>query len=182
MEHPRRSTTPVRLRPAQGRASVRGAIYPASRARAHDAVAFLHVSSDWDHVKFREYVISHAKRAKVAHDQASLSKLTRIDSGLLGRYFRGEVQPGEVNLERIQRAVPGSTLRDLRILAGRAKPSEYEQVEEPSVPQTSHPIADEVDRLLADDSYLEPSERDLLTTLLDRVLEPYRTGTRRRTA
>ncbi|WP_229401950.1 hypothetical protein [Micromonospora okii] len=140
------------------------------------------MSTDWDHVKFREYVIGHAKRAKVAHDQASLSKLTGIDSGLLGRYFRGEVQPGEANLERIQRVVPGTTLRDLRILTGRARPSEYEQAAEPTVPRTAHPLADEVDRLLADDSDLDSGERDLLTALLDRVLEPYRAGPRRRTA
>lgn len=182
MEDTPSSATPLRQRPAQGRERPRGALPPRSRARKHDAVAFLHVSSEWDHVKFREYVISHAKRAKVAHDQATLAKLTTIDSGLLGRYFRGEVQPGEGNLEKIHKTVPGTTMLDLRILSGRARPSEYQATDQPVVPRTAHPAAERIDRLLSEGSPLSLADREQLGMVLHRILDSYERDARRRTA
>jgi hypothetical protein len=143
----------------------------------------MHVSSDWDHEHFREYVINHAKRAGVAHDQASLAKITDIDTGSLGRYFRGQVQPSEVNLARIHRAVPGTTMKDLRILAGRARPSEYEMDAVPTAPPAQHHLADKVGYLLGDRSPIDSAEQALLASLLERVLDGYpEQGTRRRTA
>lgn len=184
MEDPRRSATPLRRRPAQGRAYAPGAIYRGSRAPVHDGVTFVHVSSDWDHVKFREYVINHARKAHVAYDQASLSKITDIDTGLLGRYFRGQVQPGEANLEKIARAVPGTTMRDLRVLSGRAKLAEYDMDQAPSAPPVQDPLADKVARLLGPASPLDQPEQQLLRTLLQRVLDTYpdTLNGRRRTA
>lgn len=173
MEDPRRSEIKRRSGPAQGRATVPGTINPLSRAQTHDGVIFMHVSTEWDHERFRDYVIRAAQRAQVAHDQASLSTVTGIDTGLLGRYFRGQVQPGESNLEKIQRAIPGVTMKDLRILAGRAKPEEYELSEEPTMPLTAHPRAEQVDRLLGRNSPLPESERELLDRMLDHVLSPY---------
>ncbi|MEU7972202.1 hypothetical protein AB0B48_09175 [Micromonospora sp. NPDC049089] len=141
------------------------------------------MSSDWDHERFRKYVIEHAKRAGVAHDQASLAKVTGIDTGSLGRYFRGQVQPGEGNLEVINQKVPGTTMKDLRVLAGRAKPSEYEMDAPPAPPASQHPLADKVSYLLGTNSPIDTAEQALLTSLLERVLDTYPAqGTRRRTA
>ncbi|ROT29693.1 hypothetical protein EF879_18805 [Micromonospora sp. HM5-17] len=121
----------------------------------------------WDVDGFRKYVIGHAQRARVAHDQASLAKLTKIDSGLLGRYFRGEIQPGPANLRRIQTAIPGTTMQELLVLAGRAERGQFDQ------PQVSHPLAQEVDRLLGDKSPLPEEERRLLVEMLERILDKY---------
>ncbi|WP_433651068.1 hypothetical protein ACQP2C_00045 [Micromonospora zamorensis] len=142
------------------------------------------MSSEWDHDKFRLYVLRAALRAHVAEDRAGVATATGIDSGLLGRYFRGEVQPGEKNLEKINAAIPGTSMKDLRILSGRAKPEEYEQSEGPDMPIVAHHWARLVDRLLGDESPLPPAERDVLDTLLGRILGPYedQLSTRRRQA
>jgi transcriptional regulator with XRE-family HTH domain len=139
------------------------------------------VSSDWNHTQFREYVIGHAKKAGVANDQASLAKLTRIDSGLLGRYFRGETQPGPTNLQKIHNAVPGTKMTDLMVLAGRAPAGAFQMKEQPVAPRGMHPRAEQVESLLGEGSKLDENERELLDTLLDRVLSPYLPGARRRT-
>lgn len=173
MEHPRSSTGPLRRHAVQGRARVPGALPATSRAYVHDGVTFMHVSSEWDHDKFRLYVLRAALRAHVAEDRAGIAAVTGIDSGLLGRYFRGEVQPGEKNLEKIAAAIPGTTMKDLRILSGRAKPQEYEQSDGPEMPIVAHHWARLVDRLLGDTSPLPPAEREVLDTMLGRILSPY---------
>lgn len=138
----------------------------------------MHVSTDWDPEAFRKYVIGHARNARVASDQASLAKATGIDSGLLGRYFRGDTQPGITNLEKIHRSVPGTTMQELLVHSGRtAQPA---GAAAPLVPRTAHEYAEEVDRLLGDDSPLSEQEQNLLTEMLGRLLEPY--GRVRRTA
>ncbi|MEV7267110.1 hypothetical protein AB0N38_26460 [Micromonospora aurantiaca] len=131
------------------------------------------MSREWDHDKFRLYVLRAALRAHVAEDRAGIAAATGIDSGLLGRYFRGEVQPGEGNLEKIAAAIPGASMKDLRILSGRARPEEYEQTDSPDLPTVAHPKARLVDRLLGDASPLPPAERDVLETMLGRILSPY---------
>ncbi|GHJ11175.1 hypothetical protein TPA0907_55420 [Micromonospora humidisoli] len=141
------------------------------------------VHPGWDFAAFREYVIGHARNARVAHDQASLSKVTQIDSGLLGRYFRGETQPGPANLAKINEAVPGTTMQELLVLAGRATTESIGLRSVPTAPvPTLHPIADQVDRLLGDDSPLSPVERGLLAELLSHVLDRYDQGPRSATA
>lgn len=132
-----------------------------------DCRNLLHVSSDWDAARFREYVIDRARKARVASDQNSLSKLTGIDTGLLGRYFRGETQPGPANLRKIQAKVPGTTMQELLVLAGRAASSEFE------APRINHPRAVEVERLLGEKSPLPQEEQDLLDEMLQRVLAKY---------
>ncbi|MBM0203225.1 helix-turn-helix transcriptional regulator [Micromonospora sp. STR1s_5] len=139
------------------------------------------MSSNWDHVAFREYVIGHAKRVGVADDQASLAKLTGIDSGLLGRYFRGETQPGSTNLRKIHGVVPGTKLTELMVLAGRAPASAFDVEEQPTAPRGLHPRAEQVEALLGEQSTLEDGEREILDTLLDRVLSPYQPTSRRKT-
>lgn len=132
------------------------------------------LGTDWDFEAFRDYVIGHARNARVAHDQASLSKITKIDTGLLGRYFRGETQPGTGNLGKIHRAVPGTTMQELLVLAGRAGAESIGLQAAPTAPAPAlHPIADRVDRLLGDESPLTPSERGLLAELLDHLLSRY---------
>ena len=182
MEDPGSSAAPPRRHPARGRAHAPGAIYWEPRAQVHDGVTFMHVSTGWDHERFREYVIGHAKRAQVAEDQASLAKATEIDTGSLGRYFRGQVQPSEVNLERIQRAIPGTTMKDLRILAGRAKPEEYEMSGAPAMPTTAHPTAQRVDRLLGPKSPLAKEQRAEFELFVNRLADSYEKLARRRSA
>lgn len=154
----------LRVAPTQG---------PPPRACVHDAVISLHVGSDWDYERFREYVIGHASRARKADDQRSLAKLTGIDTGLLGRWFRGETQPGTANLQKIAATVPGTTMQDLMVLAGRASSTELGMQSDPAAPKTAHPTAAKVDRLLGEDSPLPQSERDLLDEMLTRLLAQY---------
>ncbi|WP_432050268.1 helix-turn-helix domain-containing protein [Verrucosispora sp. NA02020] len=129
---------------------------------------------EWDSVAFREYVIGHARNARVATDQASLAKVTGIDSGLLGRYFRGETQPGDKNLAKIHGAVPGTSMRELLVLAGRARADAIGLRAVPAAPvPTLHPVAERVDHLLSDSSHLTPPERTLLAELISHVLSRY---------
>lgn len=130
---------------------------------------------------FREYVIGHAKKAGVASDQASLAKLTGIDTGLLGRYFRGETQPGPANLQKIHQVVPGTKMTELMVLAGRAPADAFQLKETPTAPRGLHPRAEQVEVLLGPDSPLDEGEQEVLDTLLDRVLSPYSRNSRRRT-
>lgn len=139
------------------------------------------MSSEWDHEAFRRYVIGHARDAQVASDQASLAKVTGIDTGLLGRYFRGETQPGPANLQKIHEAVPGTRMTELMVLAGRAPAAAFQLQEQPVAPRGIHPRAEQVETLLGDQSPLDEGEREILDTLLDRVLRPYQPSTRRRT-
>lgn len=141
------------------------------------------VGADWDYAAFRDYLIGHARNARVAHDQASLAKITRIDTGLLGRYFRGETQPGPGNLEKIHQAVPGTTMQELLVLAGRARADSVGLRTAPIAPTpVLHPIAERVDHLLGEDSHLSQRERGLLAELLNHVLSRYDQGRRTATA
>lgn len=143
----------------------------------------MHVGTEWDYAAFRDYVIGHARNGRVAHDQNTLSKATGIDSGLLGRYFRGETQPGPANLEKINRTVPGTTMQELLVLAGRARADSIGLRVAPVPPPAAlHPIAEKVDWLLGDDSPLTPPERDLLGELLSHVLNRYDQGRHTATA
>ncbi|MGI5144837.1 helix-turn-helix domain-containing protein [Plantactinospora sp. CA-294935] len=139
------------------------------------------MSSKWDFEAFRDYVIRHAKRSGRASDQATLATATGIGSDLLGRYFRGEVQPGPKNIQKIQAAIPGTTYEHLMVLAGRATAEQFGLSENPTPPPAIHPLAERVSHLLGESSPLATPEKDLLATLLERVLEPYN-GNRRRTA
>lgn len=141
------------------------------------------MSSEWDHVAFREYVIGHARNAQVARDQASLAKVTGIDTGLLGRYFRGETQPGPANLQKIHRVIPGTSMSELLVLAGRAPAAAFQLQEPPSAPQGVNPRAEHVDWLLGDESPIDEDERQMLDNHLGRLLSTYPPlpGTRRRT-
>lgn len=139
------------------------------------------MSSEWDHVAFREYVIGHARNDRVASDQATLAKATGIDTGLLGRYFRGETQPGPANLQKIHRAIPGTSMSELMVLAGRAPAAAFELQEHPVAPRGIHPRAEQVESLLGEQSPLDEGEREILDTLLDRVMRPYLPAARRRT-
>ena len=165
-------------RPAQGRPTRQPQGRARSRLRARNAVAFLHVGKEWDYSAFRQYVISHARKAGIAAKQADLARATEIDQTQLSRWFRGEAQPTVTNLRKLEAKVPGTTLHDMMILTGhvQADPGQLEPT-----PRQSHPLVYELDDLLADDSPIPVADRDILATMVDRILAPYRTG-RRRTA
>lgn len=173
MERPRRSARSTRKLTGQSHRHLIVLSDAESRARVHDAVTSMHVSTNWDPSAFREYVIGHAKKARVASDQAGLASATGIDSGLLGRWFRGENQPGLANLEKVHQSVPGTTMQELMVLAGRASADAMGVQGTPTAPQLAHPIAVRVDDLLGDASPLPGSEREFLTEMLTRVLERY---------
>jgi transcriptional regulator with XRE-family HTH domain len=136
------------------------------------------VSKEWDYSAFRQYVISHARKAGIAAKQADLARATEIDQTQLSRWFRGEAQPTVAGLRKLEAKVPGTTLHDMMVLTGHVQ-GDASQVE--PTPRQSHPLVYELDDLLADDSPLPAAERDTLATLIDRIIAPYRTG-RRRTA
>lgn len=144
--------------------------------RARNAVTSLHVGNvgTWNHEAFREYVISHARRARLANSQAELARATGIDQGVLSRWFRGVERPSLPNLQRLAQAVPGTSVLELTVLAGRASLDELGMPTLPVAPRAIHPLADEVDALLSDGSPLDAGEQEILSTLLQRVLDPYR--------
>lgn len=174
MTEPSRPNGQRRSHAARTRANARwsGACLP-YRADTTTAATILHVSNLWDHEVFREYVISHAKRAKVATSQAGLARATGIDESVLSRWFRGVEQPSLTNLRRLAEGVPGTSVKDLAVLAGRASTDELGMESGPVAPVTAHRHAARIDELLADDSPLPADEKQFLDQTLSRLLERY---------
>lgn len=138
----------------------------------------LHVSNGvWDHDAFRDYVVSRARRAGVATRNSELAAATGIDQGVISRWFRGKEQPSVANLKKLAAGIPGVSVPELMIVAGRASAEELGVATPQAV--AAHRLAQTVDRLLGEDSPLSDSERDILATLIDRVVSPYQPGSRR---
>lgn len=99
---------------------------------------------------------------------------------MLSKWFSGSERPSPASLEKLANGLR-APIDDLMQLAGWSKTGAA--LPSPPVPEL-HPLAAELDRLLAADSKLTEEDRDVLAGLVDRVLagwRPHRNG-RRRTA
>lgn len=131
--------------------------------------------------QFHRYVLGHAVAAGI-HDRTALAKATGIDLGLLGRYFRGEVQPGIRNLPKIQAAIPAMNYAHLMIYAGHATPEEFGMSGLPPLPpeRRLQPEAEELDRLLGPNSPLSTEEIAELRGIYRRLVSTFKPGSRYR--
>jgi transcriptional regulator with XRE-family HTH domain len=100
-----------------------------------------------------------------------------IDPSVVLRWLSEEQRPTIRSIEKIAPAL-GKSMNEL-VLA--AYPDRFGEVGPPS--QHLHPLALELDRMLADQSPIPVADRHALQLVLDRMLDPYRkTMRRRRTA
>jgi transcriptional regulator with XRE-family HTH domain len=97
-----------------------------------------------------------------------------IDPSVVLRWLSEEQRPTIRSLDRIA-PVLGTTVNDL---VRAAYPDRLAEPT-PTAPKI-HPLARELDRMLADDSPVPAADRQALETVLDRMLEPYRHVLRRR--
>lgn len=96
------------------------------------------------------------------------------DPSVVLRWLSGEQRPTIRSIERIA-PVLGKTINELVIAAYPDRLAD--QVT--NAPAT-HPLVHELARMLAPDSPIPRADREALATVLDRMLDPYRTLLRRR--
>jgi transcriptional regulator with XRE-family HTH domain len=132
-------------------------------------------------VAFRSYVLRRAVLADPTIESvADLARATSIKPGVFSKWFSGTEQPSVTSLKKLAPVIK-APLRDLLILAHRVRPEDLGMEAAPEPPKVvGHPLARELDTLLADTSPLPESERRSITAFLDQYLEPYRRVARMR--
>ncbi|MDT4993093.1 MAG: hypothetical protein QOH97_2985 [Actinoplanes sp.] len=96
------------------------------------------------------------------------------DPSVVLRWLSEEQRPTIRSIERIA-PVLGKSINELVVAA---YPDRLRGAE-PQV-RATHPLVHELARILADDSAVPAADRQALETVLDRILDPYRTVLRRR--
>jgi transcriptional regulator with XRE-family HTH domain len=97
------------------------------------------------------------------------------DPSVVLRWLSEEQRPTIRSIERIA-PILGKTINEL-VLA--AYPDRLGSATPPPI-AVAHPLVHELSRMLADDSPIPAADRQALETVLDRMLDPYRTVMRRR--
>lgn len=157
----------------------------AARFRPRNAIGFVHVSTQaWGPdagSALRSYVLSQAVSADLHIGSiADLSRATGIKPSVFSKWFSGAEQPSVKSLEKLAPVIK-APLRDLLVLACRVRPEDLGLEAAPEPPKVvGHPLARELDGLLADSSPLPEVERKAITAFLDQYLEPYRRSARLR--
>lgn len=106
---------------------------------------------------------------------AAFARDAGVSESSVSRWTAGKERPGPRTIERIAPKL-GLTVAELTALV-------YETDDTAPAPSvTYHPLAMEIARLLGDDSPLPPDRREVLATLIDGALAPYRRELRRRPA
>ncbi|MCX4470499.1 helix-turn-helix transcriptional regulator [Micromonospora sp. NBC_01655] len=130
---------------------------------------------------FRSYVLRMAANANARIESvADLARATQIKPGVYSKWFSGAEQPSVKSLEKLAPVIK-APLRDLLVLACRVRPEDLGLESAPEPPKmVGHPLARELDTLLADGSPLPEVERRSIAAFLDQYLEPYRRSARLR--
>lgn len=137
-------------------------------------------NSTWDHEEFRTYVVDAAANLPGVTSQADIARAVDIGPSLLSKWFRGEETPSLDSLKKLA-GLPGATLDDLLKLTGRVPGHGATPAAEQLRPV--HPLARELDDMLDEQSPVAVEDREVLATLVGRIMDPYRrTMRRRRTA
>lgn len=134
-------------------------------------------NSTWDHEAFKAYVVAAAANLNDVTSQADIARAIDIAPSLLSKWFRGTEVPSLDSQKKIVAKLPGTTLDDLLRLTGRIDGGEPPTL---TAVRAAHPLARELDDMLADTSPIVDTDREVLVTLVDRVIDPYRRVMRRR--
>lgn len=146
--------------------------------RSRKCLGSFRVSTSWGPkagASLRAYVLQHAANAdKTIGTVADLARATGIKPSLYSKWFRGEEQPSVKSLERLAPVIR-APLRELLVLACRVSPEDLGLDARPEPPELlGHPLARELDAMLAEDSPLSPDERSSIETFLDQYFQPFR--------
>lgn len=133
-------------------------------------------NTEWDPEAFKAYVVGCAANLEGVNSQADIARAAGVGPSLLSKWFRGEETPSLDSLKKLA-GLPGAKLDDLLQLTGRV--SGDGAVAAVAV-RAAHPLARELDDMLAERSPIATADRQVLVTLVDRVIDPYRRVMRRR--
>jgi transcriptional regulator with XRE-family HTH domain len=109
--------------------------------------------------------------------QVDLARAAGTTESTISRLIYSPGIPDSDTLRKIAQPLRVSH-SDLLLRAHDAEPDSG--VPQRPVP-TLHPLAIEINRMLADGSPLDPADREALAVILDRLIQPYRAQMRRRT-
>lgn len=122
---------------------------------------------------FPEFLLDAIRRAHFA-TPTDFARAAGVHPSVVSRWVKGE----RPTLRLLERVAP--TLRvSVRQLVSVAYPGEDEFVPDGPAP---HPLALDIERLLAADSPMPDAEREVLATLIEHVVSPYRRYLRKRRA
>lgn len=143
------------------------------------ALRSFRVSNGWDYAAFGNYIRRAAANLGLERP-ADISRATGVTPSLLSKWFRGMERPSMASLHKVAEGlrVP---LVDLIVLTGRASEADLDTAT-PQLPPTfdAHPLAVELNRMLADDSPLSAEQRGRLELVVDHSMDPYRGLLKRR--
>lgn len=151
---------------------------PTPRVHERCALPSLLVGEQWDYEEFRKYVITHARNAGIANSSVALAAAVGTSQSNVSRWFRGVEKPSVANLQKIADRVPGTEFTHLMVLAGRASVEDMNLPLRPAQPRELHPLAYELDGLLAETSSLTSAERQQLAEMVERIMTSFRVTAR----
>ncbi len=140
------------------------------------------MSTTWDHLKFRDRVLSAAKDLGL-FTMADIERASdkAITHGMLSKWFRGVEQPSSGKLRPLSTTL-GIPLPELLILAGRAESAELDGTHlaaaGPAVLHTRQAIR--VDRLLGPTSALSDQDRATFEALVDAICDRWEPNSMKR--
>lgn len=142
------------------------------------------MSTTWGQEAARElraYILNAAANADVGiNSVADLSRATGIKQSVFSKWFSGTEQPSVRSLQKLAPVIK-APLRDLLVLACRVSEADLAMTGPPEPPEViGHPLARELDRLLAAESDLSKPDRDRLAFMVDTALARWRTRRARR--
>ncbi|MBM0275366.1 helix-turn-helix domain-containing protein [Micromonospora tarensis] len=123
----------------------------------------------------RAYVLQHAANADAGLQRvADISRATGTKPSVYSKWFAGTEQPSVSSLEKLAPVIK-APLPELLVLACRVRAEDLGMESAPEAPEVlGHPLARELDAMLAEDSPLTAAERSEIEGFFDRYLEPYR--------
>lgn len=127
----------------------------------------------WDYQKFHDYVTRHAVNVGI-FGRPALARATGLGEAQLSRWYRGIDRPAFSSLQKLARVIR-APLADLLVLVGRDPHRQFAAAVAPEPPALSiHPVARELNEMLACDSPIPEPDRIALATLIERAINPYR--------
>ncbi|MEU6206399.1 XRE family transcriptional regulator [Micromonospora musae] len=124
---------------------------------------------------FRAYVLQHAANANAGIERvADLSRATQIKPSVFSKWFSGAEQPSVRSLQRLSPVIK-APLKELLVLACRVDAEDLGLESTPEPPEVlGHPLARELNTMLADDSPLPVETRAEIEAFFDRYMDHYR--------
>lgn len=126
------------------------------------------------HRAFGQWLERHMALQDPPVTRNELARRVGISPSSLSRWINGHVRPEHDKLETLARVI-GADLDDVLARAGYGRPAT-----EITSLQLAHPLALEIDLMLANNSPLSRADRDMLEKIIDRMIDPHRKVMRRR--